>query len=300
MLTKAEFPALSEKHLDGLNWFALNTGQETGWPKPLNDLFLVNKAKGIHKPAGSRHAISIRKSIGGPYLDQLEWKLDGTWVFRYSQEGQSEDIFTNRALIECRDDNIPVGVLLQVKEKPNPRYKIIGLGKVTNFDKKTFTIEEYRDQSHLPVSGPAVENLATESDFSTNDIQDARTRELRSIAIRRGQANFRNSLLDAYNGKCAVSGCPVTAVLEAAHIIPYNGKQTHHTQNGILLRADLHTLFDLGLLLISPTDYTVHFADSLISTEYRWFNGMKLSLPVKQIEWPSKEALKIRQKMFAK
>ncbi|WP_200883691.1 HNH endonuclease [Archangium violaceum] len=52
----------------------------------------------------------------------------------------------------------------------------------------------------------------------------------------------------AYGGRCALTDCEEPRVLEAAHIFPYHGPQTNHVTNGLLLRADLHVLFDLGLL----------------------------------------------------
>jgi len=56
--------------------------------------------------------------------------------------------------------------------------------------------------------------------FDPESILDARERVLASIVRRRGQAEFRKKLLAAYRGRCAVSGCDVEDVLEAAHIVP--------------------------------------------------------------------------------
>ena len=70
---------------------------------------------------------------------------------------------------------------------------------------------------------------------------------------RRGQSVFRKQLLAAYNGQCAITRCDVEDVLEAAHIISYKGEETNHIGNGLLLRADIHTLFDLGLLAVDAT-----------------------------------------------
>ncbi|WP_169719739.1 HNH endonuclease, partial [Novosphingobium acidiphilum] len=57
--------------------------------------------------------------------------------------------------------------------------------------------------------------------------------------------------MKAYDGKCAVTSCAIEPLLEAAHIHPYLGPKTNHVTNGMLLRADIHTLFDLGLLAIA-------------------------------------------------
>ncbi|HUZ56031.1 MAG TPA: HNH endonuclease [Streptosporangiaceae bacterium] len=56
------------------------------------------------------------------------------------------------------------------------------------------------------------------------------------------------ALMAAYSGRCAVTGCTVQAVLEAAHLRPYRGPDSNVTGNGLLLRADIHTLLDLQLL----------------------------------------------------
>ena len=72
------------------------------------------------------------------------------------------------------------------------------------------------------------------------------------IHLRQGQAAFRKSLMRAYGGQCAVTATSTKEVLEAAHILPYRGTQTHRVDNGLLLRADIYTLFDRRLLAIVP------------------------------------------------
>ncbi len=53
--------------------------------------------------------------------------------------------------------------------------------------------------------------------------------------------------MDAYGGRCAVTNCDIEDVLEAAHISPYNGPSTDQVYNGLLLRTDIHTLFDWAI-----------------------------------------------------
>jgi hypothetical protein len=74
----------------------------------------------------------------------------------------------------------------------------------------------------------------------------------RQVAARRGQSKFRKGLLTAYDAKCCISGCAIEDLLEAAHITPHKDHATDVLDNGLLLRADLHTLFDLGLLRVNP------------------------------------------------
>ncbi len=89
--------------------------------------------------------------------------------------------------------------------------------------------------------------LTDEGVFDLSEISDARERTLSAIVRRRGQPAFRRRVLAAYNGRCAITRCPLDYVLDAAHIVPYKGPKTHHVGNGLLLRTDLHTLFDLQI-----------------------------------------------------
>ena len=82
-------------------------------------------------------------------------------------------------------------------------------------------------------------------------------------------------MLAAYDRRCAISECDIEPLLEAAHIHPYRGTETNHVSNGLLLRADLHTLFDLGLLAFDATD-AVLVSDRLAHTEYAALSGCKL------------------------
>ena len=109
---------------------------------------------------------------------------------------------------------------------------------------------------------------------------------MRAVAQRRGQPLFRARLLDAYNSRCAISGCTAVEVLEAAHVLPYKGDHTHRVDNGLLLRADLHTLFDCQLLWITP-EHTVSLAPALLATDYAALQGQPLTLPTASADRPN-------------
>lgn len=94
-----------------------------------------------------------------------------------------------------------------------------------------------------------------------------------------------------------MTGCTVLAVLEAAHIKPYLGEQDNHPENGLLLRSDIHTLFDLDLLGIAPDRLEVELHPSL-RTEYGDLAGVRLRCPCDRR--PSPEALKLRYRLFLK
>lgn len=74
----------------------------------------------------------------------------------------------------------------------------------------------------------------------------------RLIAPRLGQGGFRVAVTEAYGRRCAVTGERVLPVLEAAHIQPYGRGGAHRVENGLLLRSDLHALFDRGYLTVTP------------------------------------------------
>lgn len=133
--------------------------------------------------------------------------------------------------------------------------------------------------------------LEKQAAFDPKDVVDARRRILASIVRRQGQGFFRKKLLEAYSGQCAVTGCNIEALLEAAHIVPYLGADTNVVSNGMLLRADIHTLFDLGLLWINPESLVVAIANELKQSEYSALECVPLRVPSALSDRPSTKAL---------
>ncbi len=74
----------------------------------------------------------------------------------------------------------------------------------------------------------------------------------RLVPQRLGQRAFQGVVLDAYRYRCAVTGDKIRPVLEAAHIRPLPEGGEHRLDNGLLLRSDVHTLFDRGYLAVDP------------------------------------------------
>jgi predicted restriction endonuclease len=73
---------------------------------------------------------------------------------------------------------------------------------------------------------------------------------LRNVKVRQGQPEFRKKLMKEFLSRCVVTGCSIVSLLEAAHIVPHKEKTNYDTSNGLLLRADIHTLYDMELLRI--------------------------------------------------
>jgi hypothetical protein len=120
---------------------------------------------------------------------------------------------------------------------------------------------------------------------------DARTRVIAEVVRRRGQQMFRRQLVRAYQGRCAISGESVEEVLEAAHVEPYLGDHSNVVSNGLLLRADLHTLFDLHLIGIDPSGCVV-LAPRLRDVQpYVSLAGRAVAVPKRTADRPSKRSL---------
>jgi len=175
-------------------------------------------------------------------------------------------------------------------------------GTVTNDALRTI-LQGIKDRGFAKVSltdGGAAARIATalfdeDSDPSVFDplnLSDERKRSLREVVVREGQGSFRNLIFNAYDGKCAVTGCDVPETLEAAHIRPYKGPKTNVASNGILLRADLHRLWDTGLMAVHESTHRVLFAARLVDTDYALrYGGEKIRVPSKVTQIPSAMAL---------
>jgi hypothetical protein len=138
----------------------------------------------------------------------------------------------------------------------------------------------------------SVDKLASAiKSFDPADVVDGRKKQLAEVARRQGQSTFRNQLMLAYQGACAITGTSVPAVLQAAHITPYLGPQTNHVTNGLLLRADIHNLFDLKLIRIDPASMCVAVSPALAGTGYAALDGVALRQPVSPAHRPSLAAV---------
>lgn len=93
----------------------------------------------------------------------------------------------------------------------------------------------------------------------------------REIVTRRGQRRFRNKLISKYK-YCCITNCEDLDALEAAHIQPHSEKEDYRRENGLLLRSDIHTLFDLNLIGIDGAG-VIHVSSRLKS--YREYNNKK-------------------------
>ncbi len=304
------FRRLPERHGAALEWFAERAGEEHPWPQAIEAgnerTLLVTKAKGIYKPEWSEYALSVRQTLGGPYPDlEPVMRTDGTWLYAYCQENEGpaarDKEFTNRGLVACWRDRVAVGVMRQVSRRPRVRYRVLGVALVSGWDAGYFFLEGFSPDGTCRGPGPStqldllLDRWENEHDavgvFDPDNLPDARDRVVASIVRRRGQGAFRRALLGAYDRRCALTGCEVVDVLEAAHITPYRGIETNHPTNGLLLRSDVHTLFDLGLISIHPDTRRVVAAPVLRGTVYNRLARERLAAPNDRAFSPSRAAL---------
>ncbi len=295
---------LPERHRRALQWFSEQAGHEIGWPSPLSDgTLLAGRAKGIYKPSWSKYSLSVRENRSGRYADKEPIvREDGTWVYAYAQEGEPslanrDTIYANQGLVNCSKDRVPVGVMRQISEKPL-KYRVLGVAIIAGWEGGYFFLEGFSPTGVVRDRGPqaeikALERLATADAgyFSPNDVIDARERIIASITRRRGQTAFRDALIESYASRCAITSCDAVEALEAAHIIPYRGEATNHPTNGMLLRADVHLLFDLGLIAVDTTTMTVLVSPKLCGTSYMDLAAKQVRMPLHAGFAPSKEAL---------
>lgn len=123
-------------------------------------------------------------------------------------------------------------------------------------------------------------------------------RVLRSIILRRGQPEFRDGLISAYGARCAITADDAVEALEAAPIIPVAQGGVFTPQNGLLLRADVHTLFDLDLWAVDPGERRVRVAPALSKTTYASLDGVVLRNPVDPELQPPELFLRQRWRRF--
>ena len=143
----------------------------------------------------------------------------------------------------------------------------------------------------VAMASAEVEQEADAEGGMPDDDYDARRRVVREIVARRGQPGFRKALLEAYRGRCAVTGYDAAEALEAAHLRPYRGPESNVVSNGLLLRADIHTLLDLDLLAVDPATRTIAVSKLLAGTRYEALSGAQLADPAEARQRPDQEAL---------
>lgn len=135
-------------------------------------------------------------------------------------------------------------------------HRLHSLKAVVTFAAKQLDPDIQSNAFQSAVGARRLQELRFEVVHNVNDEDAKRERQWVKVLKRRQQIKFRERLVDLY-GQCALTGCSTLAALEAAHVLPFGDDGPDTKENGILLRADLHKLFDADLLTINPKDGSV-------------------------------------------
>lgn len=297
----------------GYEWFMSHEEKEIdrlpfGSGRPSEVDYPLARQAGIHSPAmsypGKRYVISVHSSDLKRYPDKEPIVLaNGTWIIDY-QAQDNNPTKTNQDyngwLMNCLADGIPIGVMTR---QPKSGIKVRGLAYVESYNpiSKSFIL-------HGPVNAETERagyfdafNVAELSPTDRETLSSGDELEKRRLTVRvqrEQQDRFRRELLDAYDGRCAITGTDVPEVLQAAHIEPYRGIATQRVENGLLLRADIHLLYDSRLLTVKPDGYTVDLNNRLCTTIYEDLRNVRINLPRTQELHPDLRGLNNQYKLF--
>ena len=212
-------------------------------------------------------------------------------IFR---QGQSFGGWPDEAYSE-NGFTIPIGSIVQKNGSPpvdttDLRYPVGTEGPPLG---TFFRLSEDLEQPILQAQ-PAVVDA-----FRPSRVRSEIRRVLRYTRQRLGQPQFRSSLRQRYGDRCMVSGFEIMVAVDAAHIMPYDGVETNHVTNGVLLRTDIHTLFDANLIRFQITDeqVVVEIDQSLADSDYYQYDGQVLILG-ESAEGPSHAAVLWRNENY--
>ena len=260
----------------------------------LKELFQITDATintGVFRPKGTSSVwlfVTEKKtSDRTPYRDHLEGET-------LHWQGQTSGR-TDAWIIDHRASELELLVFFrkQKYEHSGAGFRYLGpFAYVSHSGANPISFVLRAERARQAAIGP---DTADDEPFDPSTVEDGRTHIMRSIAHRRGQKAFREQLLFAYGGRCAITGCSIREILEAAHIYPYRGPDTNKVENGLLLRADLHTLFDCGLVAIDGASMTVVVAPVLRESEYAELHGSQLRLPDRDGDRPNQEAVRLHR-----
>lgn len=276
--------------------------------------------RGIHSPnydelpsrgAGKRkYALSIHSEGQRYYADKdVVPRSDGTWILEYKAHrttpGKRPTDQSTQNLMNNLEDGVPVGVMI----KSGSGYNVLGLAFVEQYNAET---------DSFVVHGPV--NAQTDAAqmfylFKPSDLtqeqqeevqrlkrqitagRDERVKRYLTTIARKRQGDFRNALIGAYQGTCPVTHTNVPEALQAAHIDPYRGANSQIVNNGLLLRADIHILYDANLLSIEPETHILRLSDRLRGSSYRSLADQRISLPT-GADAPDDDLLDMRFELF--
>jgi putative restriction endonuclease len=255
---------------------------------------LVNPQRGIFKPQQMRFLLSIRTVFPKPggkvwYDDQRQVHrqiYEGDETVDYAFMGTNPDAPDNRWLREAFENAVPIIYFLGVAPG---RYQAMLPAFISGWDAPALKARV--------AFGVLDQEIITPPSTSLE-----RRYALRSVKQRLHQASFREAVITAYNGRCALSGLPEPLLLDAAHIVADKHEQLGHPiiPNGIPLSKIHHAAFDAHLIGIDP-DYGLHVSERLLARSdgpmleaLKRLNGGTIHLPSREQDRPDRDRLALR------
>jgi putative restriction endonuclease len=259
---------------------------------------LVNPQRGIFKPTQMRYLLSIKTVFPKPgakvwYDDQREVHrqiFESEETIDYAFMGQDPNAADNRWLREAHESQIPIIYFLGIAPG---RYQAMLPAFISGWDATAL-------KARVAFGAPDQEILTPPE----NALE--RRYALRAVKQRLHQASFREAVITAYNGRCALSGLPEPLLLDAAHIVTDKDEQLGQpvVPNGIPLSKIHHAAFDAHLIGIDP-DYRLHVSERLlVKTDGPMLEALKrldggaLHLPGRDKDRPDRDRLALRFDRF--
>src|ERR1700733_3657499 len=259
---------------------------------------LINPQRGIFKPTQMKYLLSIKTVFPKPggrvwYDDQREVHQQifaGVDTIGYAFMGSDPNAADNRWLREAFENRVPIVYFLGVAPG---RYQAFLPVFITGWDAKAL-------KADIAFGLPEARELAPPGD------EIERRYALRTVKQRLHQATFREAVMQAYGGRCAVSGLPETRLLDAAHIVADSDEAMGHAMvtNGIPLSKIHHAAFDAHLIGIDP-DYKLHVSPQLLGQNdgpmlegLKKLQGVSVHLPRREKDYPDRERLSLRFERF--
>lgn len=259
---------------------------------------LINPRRGIYKPQQMRFLLSIKTVIAKRgariwYEDQREVHhqiLGGEGTISYDFMGENPDAAENRWLREAYENQIPIIYFVGVAPG---RYKAVVPVYISGWD--AGTLKACVAFSNFDYEYAAPPENAIERRYALREVQQ-----------RLHQDSFREAVLAAYGGRCAISRLPEPRLLDAAHIIVDSDADFGQpvVPNGIPLSKLHHAAFDAHLIGIDP-DYRLHVSDHLLIQNdgpmldaLKRLSGELIHLPNRRKDYPDRDRLAQRFERF--
>ena len=259
---------------------------------------LVNPQRGIFKPRQMQYLLSIRTVFPRPgkrvwYDDQRQVHgqiFESREAVDYAFMGNNPDAADNRRLREAFENRVPVIYFLGVAPG---LYQAIMPTYISGWDANALKAQ-------------IVFGIQDQADYVAPESVSERRYALQTVKQRLHQASFREAVITAYNGRCALSGLPEQRLLDAAHIISDKDERLGQpvVPNGLPLSKIHHAAFDAHLIGIDP-DYRLHVSGRLLDLHdgpmleaLKQLDGGMLHLPTRTKDYPDRDRLSFRYEQF--